>query len=283
MRKLDAKVIAGLILLALLTGTALAEPWLVHIWTGPHSPTTIGAFSVFAKPSWRHPLGTDRYGRDTLALVLLGLRNSLAVGAIAGVIGSAAGIVVGFISGYLGGWTDAALRTATDAWLVIPTFPLLAVLAAYVKVVTLAELSVILAIFSWPFAARAIRAQVLSLRERPYIDMARMSGERTLEVIFTEILPNMLPYLGVGFAASVIGAIVALVGLAIIGIGAANAITLGTLLNFGISWGVMSLGLWEIIVVPGLLLVVIFVSLNLINFGLEEMYNPRLQGVTTGR
>jgi peptide/nickel transport system permease protein len=274
----SARLVAGLAIVGLFVLAALLAPWLVHLWTDGHSAEAIGVFPIFAPPSAAHPLGTDRYGQDTLALVLVALRNSLFVGFVAGALGSAFGIVVGFVAGFVGGWLDHVLRTLADAWLVIPTFPILATLAAFVKVVTLFDLAVILAVFSWPFAARAIRAQVLSLRERPYVDLARLSGESTMEIVFTEVLPNLLPYLGVGFAGSVIGSIGALVGLGVIGVGAANAISLGTLINDGIGWGVMSLGLPQILVVPAALLMLLFIGLNLVNFGLEEVYNPRLAG-----
>jgi peptide/nickel transport system permease protein len=274
----NRKVLVGLAVIAVLTLAAILEPWLVRFWVGNHSPTAIGDFPLFAPPSAAHPLGTDRFGQDTLALVLVALRNSLGVGALAGLFGTVIGVVVGFVAGFEGRWIDHVLRTVTDAWLVIPTFPILATLAAFVRVVTLTELALILAVFSWPFAARSIRAQVLTLRQRPYVELARLSGEGNLQIIFTEILPNMLPYLGVGFAGSVVGAIGALVGLAIIGVGAANAISLGTLISDGIGWGVMSLGLPEILIVPALILMALFIALNLVNFGLEEVYNPRLQG-----
>ena len=282
-RRTNGKIVVGLAIIAVLVFAALLEPWIVRFWVGNHSPTSIGVFPMFALPSAAHPLGTDRYGQDTLAMVLVALRNSLGVGALSGAVGTVIGVAVGFLAGFLGGWIDHVLRTMTDAWLVIPTFPILATLAAFVRVVTLTELALILAAFSWPFAARSIRAQVLTLRQRPYVELARLSGEGTLQIIFTEILPNMLPYLGVGFAGSVVGSIGALVGLAIIGVGAANAISLGTLLSDGMGWGVLSLGLPQILIVPALVLIALFVALNLVNFGLEETYNPRLQGAGVER
>ena len=135
-------------------------------------------------------------------------------------------------------------------------------------------------IFGWPFAARTIRAQVLSLRERGYVDLAQVSGLSKLEIVFQEIMPNLLPYIGVGLAASVIGAILAEFGLEVIGLGPGNIATLGLMINWAIGWGVMSSGRWFIIIAPSVALILIFLSLNLINLGMEQAFNPRLKGTT---
>ncbi len=239
-----------------------------------------GSFAIFLNPSREHLLGTDRFGRDVLALVLVGLPNSLIVAGIAGLLATVIGIAVGFTAGYKGRRTDATLRTLTDMFLVIPTLPLIIILAAYVQQVSVPQIAMILAAFSWPYAARVIRAQVLSLRERPYIELAKMTNMTDREIIVGDILPNMLPFIGIGFASSALGAAFALVGLEVIGLGpgGSNTMDLGLLINFAQQWGVLSLGKGAILAAPVALLVLLFFGVVLINQGLEEFYNPRLRG-----
>jgi len=268
----------GATILVLLIATALLNPLLVRLAIGAVNPLQTGTFDIFLDPSRQNPLGTDRFGRDVLALVLIGLPNSLLVAAIAGGISTVIGVVVGFVAGYKGGKVDAFLRTVTDMFLVVPTLPLIIVLAAYSRRVTILQLGLILAVFSWPYAARVIRSQVLSLRERPYIELSRMTNMKDREIIFQDILPNMLPYIGIGFAGAALGAAFALVGLEIIGLGPSDTMDLGLLINFSQGWGVLSLGKVAILAAPVTLLILLFLSVALMNQGLEEVYNPRLQG-----
>jgi peptide/nickel transport system permease protein len=120
---------------------------------------------------------------------------------------------------------------------------------------------------------------VLSLRSRPYVELARATKLTDREIIFEELLPNLLPYIGVGMASASVGAILALAGLEIIGLGPSDALDLGILISFAISWGALSLGAWPIIVAPVTILSALFIAVNLINFGLEEIYNPRLRSI----
>lgn len=274
----SVKFRVGAIITLLLILTALFHKALIHLAIGDADPLQTGSFGIFLSPSRANPLGTDRFGRDVLALVLVGLPNSLTVAAIAGVISTAIGVVVGFVAGYKGGRIDATLRTITDMFLVVPTLPLILILAAYSSHVTIPQLALILAAFSWPFAARVIRSQVLSLRERPYIELSRITNMRDWEIIFQDIFPNMLPYIGIGFATSAIGAAFALVGLELIGLGPSDTIDLGLLINFAQQWGVLSLGKWTIFAAPIAILVLLFLGVALLNQGLEEFYNPRLRG-----
>jgi peptide/nickel transport system permease protein len=241
---------------------------------------TIGSFEIFEKISGNHWLGTDRMGRDVFSVLLVGLRYSLEIGLLAGVLATTVGIIVGFIGGFQGGRVDSSLRSFTDMILVIPTFPILVTLSAYIKGLNVVTMALLLAMFSWPYSARTIRSQVLTLRERGYVDLARVSGLSNLAIIFQEILPNLLPFLGVGLAVSTVGAILAEVGLELIGLGPGNVATLGLMINWAIGWGAMSLGKWHLIAAPAGILVLLFFSLNLMNIGLEEAFNPRLKGTT---
>lgn len=270
----------GLALLLFLFLVSVLEPLLVRLIIGDVSPLATGTYGLFEPMSAVHPLGTDRYGRDVLALLLVGTRYSLTIGVLAGLIGTVIGSVVGLIAGFYGGWVDTVLRTITDMILVIPTLPLLIALAAYIRSPNIYVMALLLAAFSWPFSARTIRAQVLSMRERSYVDLARASGLGNLGIVFGEIMPNLLPFLGVGLAASTVGAILAEFGLEVIGLGPGNISTLGLMINWAISWGSLSLGKWALVFAPASILIMVFVALNFINIGLEQLFNPRLKGTT---
>lgn len=270
----------GIVILGLLVATALVQPWLNTWLLGDVDPVTMGSFDAYIDPSPEHPLGTDRWGRDWLALLLIGLRYSLLIALLAGSVATLIGIVVGFVAGYKGGWLDSVLRTFTDMVLVVPSLPLLVTLAAYIPRVNVMVMALLLAAFSWPFTTRTIRAQVLSLKERPYIDLAKTSGMRDWEIIFAEILPNLMPYLGVSLAISMGAAMLAEIGLQLIGLGPGNINTLGLMINWTMRWGALGLGKWQMVFAPVGCLVLFFVALNLINIGLEQAFNPRLRAVT---
>ena len=275
----SGKFRVGMSILITLVLLALAHPLIALALCGDANPLEVGADAAWLIPSPRHLLGTDRYGRDLLIMTLSGLQVSLEVAFVAGLLSTAVGVVVAFVAGYKGGAVDGTLKTTTDMFLVIPSFPLLLTLSAYVRNISLVDVGVLLAIFSWPFAARTLRAQVLSLRSRPYVDLARTTKMGDFEIIFQELLPNLLPYIGVGLDTASLGAIFALVGLEVIGLGPGNVIDLGLMINWAISWGALSLGAWPIFVAPVLILSLLFISVNLINIGLEEIYNPRLRAV----
>jgi peptide/nickel transport system permease protein len=278
----DRKLAVGMIMLILLIAVgALHDP--IISWLGRGSdPLSVGFDDRWMVPSPAHPLGTDSVGRDVLALTVKGLWTSLLIGALAGVLSTVLGVAVAFIAAYRGGWLDSVLATTTDLFLVIPTFPLLIAYSGFAKRVSLVEIGLILAVFSWPGAARAIRSQVLTLRSRPYVDLAKVTKSRDLEIIFAELLPNMLPYVAMGLAMAVIGSIFGLVGLELIGLGPSGVIDLGLLINTAVTSGALSLGAWPIFVAPIVAVTVLFFALSLINIGLDEAYNPRLRKVAGG-
>ena len=273
------RLAVGLVILGLMVLVALFSPLIVHAIGGGIDPVELAAYERWQVPGPGHLLGTDQFGRDVFAMVVSALAVSLQIGAIAGLISTVVGVIVAFVAGYKGGWIDNVLSTFTGILLVIPTFPLLIALSAYAKNVSLFQVGVMISIFSWPFAAKTIRSQVLSLRSRPYVDLARVSKARDLEIIATELLPNLLPFIGVGFASSALGAIFGLVGLEVIGLGPGGVIDLGQIIFNAINTGALTLGAWPMFVVPIVLLTLLFAALNMINIGLEEVYNPRLRGV----
>lgn len=261
-----------LILLSLLSG------WLVSLVIGDQDPMQAGQYGIFLDPSREHWLGTDRFGRDVLAMVLAALPVSMTVAFLAGLLSTAVGVFVGFVSGYKGGRTDSVLRTMTDMLIVIPTLPLIIILAANTRSLGSVRLALVLALFSWPFAARVIRTQVMSLRERPYIELARISDVPDRTIIFGEILPNMAPFVAIGFAQASVGSAFALVGLTVIGLGPSNQMDLGRLISEALGYGVISMGKEIIFIAPVFVLIMLFYGLALMSQGMEEFFNPRLRG-----
>lgn len=232
----------------------------------------------FGKPTMEHPLGTESSGRDMLAVLLVGSPRSLRVGLIAAGAGMLIGIILGFTAGYVGGWIDALIRTLSDAVITIPALAVLIVISAYVRQVNVENLALMLAAFAWPGPTRLIRAQVLTLRERGYVQMARLSGASTFDIMFKEMMPNLLPYLAASFTGNVSGAILAMTGLEVLGLGPTRIPTLGMTIFYSISASAILRGMWWWWGVPIAALVWIFTGLFLMTVGLDEIANPRLRG-----
>ncbi|MFZ0215503.1 MAG: ABC transporter permease [Candidatus Dormiibacterota bacterium] len=276
------KVSVGLAIAVLIVVVGVLHAPIVQAVGQGQDPLTIGFAPRFLPPSTSHLLGTDADGRDELALIVTGLWTSLQIGLLAGVLSTIIGVVIAFVAAYRGGIFDSVLSTITDLFMVIPTFPLLIAFSGFAKTTSFVEIALILAVFSWAGAARVIRSQVLSLRTRPYIDLARATKESDLEIIFLELPPNMLPYIALGLTQAIIGSIFALVGLEVIGLGPGSVIDLGLLINVALGSGALTLGAWPMFVGPIFVIVLLFFSLNLVNLGLEEVYNPRLRKVVGG-
>jgi peptide/nickel transport system permease protein len=273
----SGKFKVGTVVLVLLIAIALCAPLLWRPFIGDNNPSLGGAYPAWDEPSPQHPLGIDGHGRDLIADFLLGLRSSLQIGFLSGVLAMAVGVVVGFVTGYRGGWLDHILLTFTNMLLVIPSYPILVTLAMVTTAMSIPTMSLILALFSWPFAARTIRAQVIGMKELGYVELAKVSGQKDLAIIFAEIMPNLMPYLLISLAFSVVGAMVAEVGLEVIGLGPSSIVTLGLMINYANGWSVISRQRYEILLIPVGLLIVIFAAITLINRGMEEYLNPRLQ------
>lgn len=259
---------------------ALLEPVVNGYRLGGHFSTEIGNYEVLIPASVEHPLGTDDFGRDVLALLFTGLRNSLFIGLIAGSLATAIAVVLATVAGYKGGRVEAVITTFTNSVLIIPSWPILAIIVLFVEQVSLIFLATLLAFFSWPWPSRQMAPQISSLKARPYVDLARASGFGDWAIMFREILPNFLPYIVLGFSYAVAGNIIAETALRLVGLGPGNITSLGQLINWALYSGHFAQGLYLIVIPPIVLLVLVFVALNLINLGLEEVYNPRLKKIT---
>jgi peptide/nickel transport system permease protein len=228
-------------------------------------------------PSSEHWIGTDAQGRDLFAMMVLGTGMTLQIGAIAGAIGLGVGIVLGFISGYFGGLLDTVVTSLIDIYMTIPGFLVLILIATTFKSITLGvvEMGLIVAIVSWAGPARAIRSQVLTMRERPFVMMAKLGGMQSLEIVMKELVPNLLPFLVMSLSQSVYGGIMASLGLEAIGIGARREPTMGMTLFYVNYYSAFLLGLWWWIIAPIVVIVFTLTSLVLISMGLDEIANPR--------
>ncbi|MEM6738781.1 MAG: ABC transporter permease [Pseudomonadota bacterium] len=226
---------------------------------------------------WATPLGTDGAGRDVLSLIIIGAPNSLFVGLLASLIGMSVGITLGFTAGFVGGRTDDVIRILSDVMITIPPLLILVVFQAAYGDVTLTAMALLIACFVWQSPTRLIRAQVLSMRESGYVQMARLSGASTPHIMFREMLPNLVPYLFGSFIANVTTSIVTAVGLEVLGLGPQRIPTLGRTIYEAINAGALIQNLWWWWGIPTILLAVMFIGLLLINLGLDEVSNPRLR------
>lgn len=224
-----------------------------------------------------YPLGTENSGRDMLALLIVGTPRTLGVGVIAATVGMGVGIFLGFIAGFIGGWVDDVIRLATDVTITIPSLLVLIVIQSVLAQIDLVTMALLISLFSWATPTRFIRAQVLSMRESGYVQMARLSGVPTRDIMFREIMPNLLPYLAASYIGNMTGAIISAVGLEVLGLGPQRIPSLGVAIFFSIESAALLRNMWWWWGLPTMILAIIFIGLLLINLGLDEIANPRLR------
>jgi peptide/nickel transport system permease protein len=230
------------------------------------------------EPSERYLLGSDKQGRDMLALMIAGTPLTLRIGLIAGFLGVGFGAVIAFISAYYGGWLDAVIRVVVDTALTVPGLMLLIVIVVSVKSsLSVDQMALVIASLAWLSPARVIRAQVLTIRERSYVQLAKLSGLSGPEIIFKELLPNLLPYLVASLVTAVSSAILASIGLEVLGLGSIDSPTLGMTLYWVNYSAALINGWWWWWLPPIVVIAVLFMGLFLVTIGLDEFANPRLR------
>lgn len=283
---LNPKLITGVSIVALIIlfgilGRIFWDPDLALTGNSPLNLPPVGlTYSTIRgdlEGTWAHPLGTENSGRDMLALMILGAPSSLMVGVIAAGVGIGVGILLGFTAGYVGGWLDDIIRLASDVTVTIPSLMVLIVIQSLIDQVTVRDMAILISLFTWPSPTRLIRAQVLSMRESGYVQMARLSGSSTFDIMFKEMMPNLMPYLAASYIGNAAGAILAAVGLEALGLGPQRIPTLGGTIFFAIEGSALLRGMWWWWGLPTLILSIIFIGLLLINLGLDEIANPRLR------
>jgi peptide/nickel transport system permease protein len=277
------KIIAGLALLAFFLLWSIIGPFVA-----PYSPDQVFANSpVPLPPSGAHWLGTTSVQQDVFSQLLVGGGDMLLVSFIAGVIATTLSVVVGVTAGFVGGLTDDLLSMLANIFLVMPALPLLVILFGFLGKSGSNDvllIGLIISVTGWAWGARVLRAQTLSMRNRDYVDSARIIGERRSRIIFTEILPNLTPIVASSFLFTVLYAVGTYTAMAFLG-----------LVNPNWSWGGMLFyaqganaevsGYWWWFIPPGLAVALLGTALVLVNFGIDEFINPRLRaaGLTRGQ
>jgi peptide/nickel transport system permease protein len=239
-----------------------------------------GAYPPKLAPSFDSPalyLGTTTLGQSVSVQWTQAVPNSMLVGLIAASIGTSVGAIIGLVGGYYGGRVDSVLRVVVDIFLSIPSLLFLILIASLLKGVSVTEMALIIGAFAWAWPARAVRSQTLSLKERPFVRVAKLSGMGNLEIIFRELLPHMLAWLGANFLNAFIAAILAESALSIIGLGPAREMTLGIMIYWALEFGAMIQNMWWWWATPVFTLIVLFLALFMVHLGLDEVGNPRLR------
>ncbi|MEF2072723.1 ABC transporter permease [Consotaella aegiceratis] len=267
----NRKLMIGMSIFLLLLLVAIVGPGLAKF-----EPLAYGAVPG-QPPTQEHWFGTTLFGQDVFSQFVYGLRASFIVGVLGGATAAIAGMFVGFVAGYRGGLVDDVLNMLTNIVLVIPTFAVLLVVAAYLTVRGLGTEALFIGLTSWPWAARAIRAQTFSLTSREFVNMAKLNGQGSLKIIFGEIAPNMSSYLVMTFILLFGNAILIAATLDFIGLGPTDTISLGLMMNYSVMNAALQLGLWWWFVPPGLAITAVVGSLYVMNVGLDEVFNPKLR------
>jgi len=228
-------------------------------------------------PSMKHPLGTDTYGRDILAQLFYGIRSSLYIGLLAAIVSLVIGTLIGTFSAVKKGVVDDTLMAITNIVLTTPSILVAILIASYMKVRSVEIVGLILGLFQWPWFARAIRAQLMSVMTREYVYLSIMAGYSDVRLIIEDLLPTIATYSFMSFVLFINGGIMGEASLSLIGLGPTEGISLGLMLQWAVLMEAVRRGLWWWFVPPGLAIVAITSSLLVISTAMDEVFNPRLR------
>src|SRR5690348_2559064 len=271
------KIIFGLISLGFFLVIAVIGPWIAPYPPGANLSTTNG---VPQPPSAAHWLGTTQVQQDVLSQLLVGGRSVMLVAFLAGGIATVLSVVIGVTAGYLSGLTDDLLSMLANFFLVLPALPLLIVIFGFLPASGGSNdllIGLIIAITGWAWGARVLRAQTLSLRNRDYVDSARLAGERNWRIMGSEILPNLLPVVAASFLFTVLYGVGTYTALAFLGLVNPEHWSWGSMLFEAQNSDAELSGYWWWYIPPGLMVAFLGTSLALLNFGVDEFINPRLR------
>jgi len=242
----------------------------------PYSPSDIYVGAPLSPPSKEFPFGTDELGRCILSLIIYGSRISLSVGVIAALINISIGTIVGLICGYYRNILSDALMRVTDAFIMIPSLALMVVLAAILGP-NIYTIILAIGITTWPTTARTVMSQVLSLKERQYVEAVRAAGGSDFYIIFHCILLNVLPIVFTNMILSIATAVLYEAGLSFLGLGDPTRISWGIILYYANTSGAIISGAWWYVIPPGICIVLLVVAFTFVSHGLDEVLNPRLR------
>lgn len=269
--RLNRKVTFGLAILAFFMLVAIFGPVVLR-----QDPDAFSA-DILSPPSAKHWLGTTQTGQDVFLQVVVGTRASLILGFVTGLVATLISVIVGLVGGYFGGWLDDVLSLLTNVFLVLPGLPLAIVLAAFLPYKGPLTIGLVTVITGWSWGARVLRSQTLSMRSRDFVEAAKASGETSTRIIFFEILPNEIAIVAAELLGTVIYAILAETGLEYLGLGDVTSVSWGTMFYWAGNNDAILLGAWWWILPPGLCIAVLGAGLAFINFGIDEIANPRLR------
>lgn len=230
-------------------------------------------------PSAEFPFGTDFFGRNLYVAMVVGMWQTAVIGVLAGALGTIIGVVLGFISAYFGGWIDAVIKGICQILTPIPVFLIQVVIAGSLdkRDVTIYTMAFVVVLLAWMGPTLVIRSQVLTMKERQFVSVAKLSGVSDMEIIFKEILPNLLPFIAAAFVGQVFSAVFASFYLSVLGLGPVREPLMGNIIWAAQSQSAFFNGWWWWPITPATFLVLILGSLALINMGLDELANPRVR------
>jgi len=232
----------------------------------------------YAPSSAEHILGTDHLGRDYMSLLINGLRSSLYVGFVAGIIATTLGVLIGLFGGFRGGWIDEVLNMGTNLFIVIPSFVILVLISSAVKDGrSLTLIGLIIGLTTWSWSARAVRAQASSLRSRDHIALARINGASSFTIVIKHVLPYLLSYVFMVFIMQISSGILSEASISMIGLGPLDSTSLGIILNQAKDNGALSDGIWIAFLPATLIITLTVFALYLVNTSMEGVFNPRLR------
>lgn len=264
----------GLVVLVFFTVLAIIGP--VIVGAKALDPSAANG-PLLHPPSWAYPLGTDNFGRSVLSLIIAGARISLLVGFAATLGAMVIGAVVGISSGYFGGTkVDTVLNAFTNWFLVLPWL-VLAIALASILGRTLLNIIIVIAITSWASTARLVRAQALTVRERPYVERARALGAGHRHMIVHHILPNVFPVLFANAVLTVALSILSETTLSILGLGDPTAVSWGRIIEQSFRLGAMTSGWWWWLIPPGIAIVCVTLAFTMCGYALDEVLDPKLR------
>ncbi len=268
---LNPKVMFGLCIVVFFALVAIFGPLFLH--TDPNALSG----DTLVRPSAAHWLGTTQTGQDVFAQLVYGARTTMFWGFLTGLSVTLLSIIVGLAAGYFGGVIDELLSLLTNIFLVLPAFPLAIVLAAFIPYKGPLTVALVVLITSWAWGARVLRAQTMSMRRRDFIEAAKTSGETTSRIIFFELLPNEIAIVAANFIGTVIYVILAEVGLEFLGLGSPTVVSWGSMFYWAQNNDALLLGAWWWFIPPGICIAILGAALTFINFGMDEIANPRLR------
>jgi peptide/nickel transport system permease protein len=276
--RMSLKIVIGLVLLGIFVLMAIIGPLVA-----PYDPSAIGP-QTLAPPSAAHLLGTTNNGQDVLSELLVGSRATLLVAFVAGALATVLSVLFGVTSGYLaGGARGELLNMLSNIFLVLPLFPLLVVLTAFLPNASAWIVAVVIAFVGWAWGARVLRATTLALRNQDFVQAARAVGERTWRIILFEILPNEIAVVAASFLFTVIASIILYTGLIFLGLGNTNEWSWGLILYWAQSEEALTVGAWWWFIPASLCTALLGTSIGLIGFGIDEFINPRLRAAGLSR